>query len=167
MGSECLHTYRLLRQEENPSEGLYPKDASDRSFSVNEHIVHGSRRSTRFVSASRDPRACLFYASKSIHKYGIHPDNHRVVEMLLDLSKGGVWDLSAKKQRADLGIEEKSQADNYANAFGEVIIDRHIEPYEILRVHSVPKNLPAPTNFESFKSELDQVSAQSEWKKGR
>jgi len=85
--------------------------------------------------------------------------------MNLDLSEENVWDLSDKKQRDKLGIEPKSQADNYAIALEEVIIDRSIGSNEILRVFSVPENLPGPTNFESFKSELDQVSAQLVWKK--
>ena len=59
-----------------------------------------------FISASKSLDVCLFFASKSMNERKIDHKNLRIAEIMLDLSKGKIWDLSCERNRLKLGIEK-------------------------------------------------------------
>ena len=153
--SNSLKVYRLLRSDEDPAKGLYPKDAASR-MSVAQHIETGSRLDSRFISASKRVDVCLFYANKAVYERGIDREKLRIAEIQLDLSKGDVFDLTDEKKLMEQSIEKDSKAYNHATCFEEVIVERCISADEIVDVfhfQAVP-DLPRTSSYAMFTEKL-------------
>jgi hypothetical protein len=151
-----------MQEEENPSEGLHPKDDADFSMSIADHIECGSYRNSRFISTSKNIDVCLFYASKAMYLRGAQAEDLSIAEISLDLDKGYVLDLSgsyveANEQRIEVGIERRSMADNYAKIFQEVIVDRSIDANKIDSVDEVSSQLPNCCTFREFQDRLHRT----------
>lgn len=156
--TNSMKVYRLLRAEEDPEEGLYPKiihclDGIALQTSVVQHIETGSRSKSRFISTSKRLDACLFYASKSTHERDTNSEDLRIAKIELDLSQGNVLDLTDKQIRMKQGMKKGSKAYNYAKCFDEVIVDRCISADEIVNVFQIP-GLPSAKTYALFKEQL-------------
>jgi len=153
--SNSLKVYRLLRSDEDPAKGLYPKDAASR-MSVAQHIEIGSRLDSRsrFISASKRLGVCLFYANKAVHERGIDREKLRIAEIELDLSKGDVFDLTNEQKRMELSIEKDSKAHNHATCFEEVIVERCIRADEIVDIFQAVPELPRSSSYAMFMEQL-------------
>ncbi len=153
-----MKVYRLLRAEEDPAEGLYPKtihckDDNALKMSVARHIEIGSRSNSRYISTSKRLDVCLFYASKSIHERETKSEELRIAEIELDLSQGSILDLTDKQKRMEQGVRKGSKAYNYATCFDEVIVDRCINADEIVNVFQIP-GLPRANKYALFREQL-------------
>eukprot|EP00984_Skeletonema_dohrnii_P017809 scaffold8182_cov110-Skeletonema_dohrnii-CCMP3373.AAC.13 len=151
--SNSLKVYRLLRSDEDPAKGLYPKDAASR-MSVAQHIEKGSRLDSRFISASKRVDVCLFYANKAIYERGIDREKLRIAEIELDLSKGDAFDLTDEKKLMEQSIEKDSKAYNHATCFEEVIVERCISADEIVDVFQAVPDLPKTSSYAMFTERL-------------
>ena len=144
--------FRLLRPEENPKEGLYPNGGQDSSISLPEHIKKGSRLSSRFISCTKNPLVCHFYASKSIHERCFDPDTLLMVAIQLDI--GNAIDLCNTEIRRSHGFSKGSLEDNFARGMYEVVVDGFIPPDDIVAQYRVPKQLPKAKSFKDFQQRL-------------
>ncbi len=111
-----MKVYRLLRAEEDPARGLYPKiiqgkDDNALKMSVAQHIEAGSRFNSRYISTSKRLGVCLFYyASKAIYERDTNGEELRIAEIELDLLQGNVMDLTDKHVRMEHGMKKGSKA---------------------------------------------------------
>jgi hypothetical protein len=160
INEEVVVVYRLLRPDEEWSNGLHHQDGFDATISAADHIACGSHRSlyrrrSRFISASKSRNVCLFYASKSIHARGARLGDLRIARINLKLDHS-VRDVSQSMFRRKMDIDIRSIADNYARVFEEVLIERSIDASEISSVEQVPDGLPQADTFGYFESELER-----------
>lgn len=160
-GIDCINevvvvVYRLLRPDEEWTNGLRRQDGFDANISAEDHIVRGSykERKSRFISASKSRDVCLFYASKDIHERGRRLRDLRIARIDLKLDPS-VQDISQSNFHRKIGICPGSTADDYARVFEEALIERSIAASEISKVEQVPAGLPVARTFREFKRELD------------
>jgi hypothetical protein len=104
--------YRVLRSDENPALGLFPKNAAA-TYTPEGHILNGSRPgwASQFISTTRDLSVAQSWAARS---------GGRIVGIDLSAVSGRVLDLSS-----GAGLRGIT-AQNFARASAEVLIEGHI-----------------------------------------
>ena len=116
--------YRVLREEENPSNGLYPKNPNA-NYSVEGHVLTNSREGygSQYISTTTDINIAAKYSTKT---------GNPMVE--IDLSKlpnsSTVIDLSTEAGRTQY-LKGKT-AQNFARASKEVLITGYV-PAEAIK----------------------------------
>lgn len=105
--------YRVIRPDENPTLGLFPKDPNNIK-SVAGHITSGSRSGSQFISATKD---------LSIAKKWAEATGNRIVEIDLSKVSQGAIDVSSNKGLDLLGNQF---ARNLARGSSEVLFDSPI-----------------------------------------
>jgi RHS repeat-associated protein len=102
--------YRVIRAEEDISVGLSAKNPSA-SYTVEGHVLHGSRIETQYISMTKDLNVAKEWASKT---------GNRIVEIDLNQVKGEVIDLSNQVGR-DAYLKGNT-AKNFATKSSEVLL---------------------------------------------
>ena len=82
---ERMVVYRALRTDEDPSEGLFPRNELAQ-FSLEEHIEYGDIYHTQFLSFSSSPEVAMYFAIKRALQRQEWPC--RVVQVKLPVSNG-------------------------------------------------------------------------------
>lgn len=113
--------YRLLRFDENPSDGLQAKDPNS-SVCVEDHVTNGSSydaKPSKYISCSKSLEAVSRFAKyqQPIVKIEL-PTKHSL--RIIDLT-----DLATLKMHIPMSNEKGR---NFANAFQEVLIEGYIPP---------------------------------------
>ena len=155
---KTLKVYRLLREDQWDCilSGLQPNNAESSTSAV-DHVLNGSNNDdTPFISVTKRYEVALFFASKAYHERGER--DLRIAVIKLDASKEGLLDVSHEIIRRDQGFEKRSTEDNFANCFEEVLLQRNIEPNEIIGVHVVNTKLPWCQTFRDFRPKNVDIS---------
>ena len=122
--------YRLLRDNENPSNGLHAKDPYS-SISVADHVALGSHGiASRYISCSKSLAAIMTFAAMS----RTHP--RRLVEISINEitdSHINVIDLTDMFTLAMYIPPDNIRGRNFAHRFQEVLVERHIPADKIVR----------------------------------
>jgi hypothetical protein len=117
--------FRVLRPEEDPAAGLFPKDPSS-TRSLDYHVRYGSGPGvrTRFISTTALRQVAVKWATK---------DGRRIA--VIDLSKvqGGVYDLTIAANRRRYLTNPVAR--NFAQASAEVVIEGTIPADAIVLVY--------------------------------
>eukprot|EP00956_Cyclotella_meneghiniana_P038616 scaffold157059_cov56-Cyclotella_meneghiniana.AAC.4 len=152
---KILKVYRLLRKDQWDYilSGLQPNNPE----SCGSRLLNGSNNDdTPFISVTKRYEVALFFASKAYHERGER--DLRIAVIKLDASKEGLLDVSDAIIRRDHGFETKSTEDNFANCFEEVLLQRNIEPDEIIGVRVVNTKLPWCQTFRDFRFRYVDIS---------
>lgn len=130
IGKKCVgeneqnFVYRVIRADENPEKGLFPKNP-DRNMSVEGHVVSGSRNNgSQYISTTTDINVAKEWAKK---------DGCKIVK--IDLNKLpdniNIYDLSTKEGREI--FLKGATSKNFAKASNEVLLEGSI-PSEAITV---------------------------------
>lgn len=111
--------YRALRPEEDViNDGIRPENP-DAKFSLEDHILNGSREATQFVSFTWSLEVAMFYAIKGYIEQNDRPARVAVVE--LPLFRLDTYQYDIEQYAAD-GWFRDQRARNYARTFQEVCV---------------------------------------------
>ena len=108
--------YRVIRPDEDPSVGLFPKNA-DANVSIDEHVRVGSRPGfeSQFISTTRNIDVARAWAARS---------GNRIVSIDLGQVNGEIIDLSTYQDRDYYLLDWKGRG--YALKSEEVLIDGNV-----------------------------------------
>jgi RHS repeat-associated protein len=116
--------YRGLRSDENPSDGLSPRNPNNRVSAI-QHVRGGSRGSgDQFISFTKDPVV-------AVNKYA-GGDPLRVVAVNPNGVTGTVYDLTSASVRRTVGMVPGTPAWNFAAADSEVLLEDGYVPPEAI-----------------------------------
>ena len=124
--------------------GLQPKDlTADRT--VLEHILSGSNKdfSSQFISTSYDPSSVVKLAEAAVEGDLVEEGKLYVATIEIEANQGDHYNLSSftdpesMSHRQQTGVDVNFRANLLATSMKECIINRSIEPSEIVSVTSV------------------------------
>jgi hypothetical protein len=116
--------YRVLRPDENPDIGLFPKDPnSDTSLDV--HVRFGSQPdvTSRYISTTTDPTVAEAWAAST---------GNRIAVIDLSQVRGEIIDLTTYENRAYYLLDWKGRG--FAMRSSEIVIDGWVPPEAITEV---------------------------------
>ena len=113
--------YRVIRPDEDPKAGLYPKDP-EANWSIDQHVRFGSDPDfqSQYISTTRSLSLARFWASRT---------GNRIVAIDLSQVDGEVTDLSTYEGREYNLLDAKGRG--YAMKSEEVLIQGSIPPEAI------------------------------------
>jgi len=117
--------YRVIRPDEDPSKGLFPKNPNA-TFDLDYHVRYGSKPNvrTQYISTTRDINVAAEWAAKS---------GNRIVIIDLDAVGGTVYDLSTDIGRQQYILKYRPFSTNFAKKSAEVLIEGNV-PANAVRV---------------------------------
>jgi hypothetical protein len=127
MGQWLVHNqsivYRVIRPDEDPLNGLFPKNPNA-DKTIDYHVRCGSNKNvkTQFISTTRDINVAKKYASEF---------NARIVSIDLDLVDAPFYDLSTDSGRQQYLRRYLPFSSNFAKASAEVVIEGSVPPAAI------------------------------------
>ena len=115
--------FRVLRPDEDPANGLYPKDPSANK-TVFQHIRNGSQPGfqSQYISTTNDLGVALRWGLQS---------GARIAEIDSSQVEGNIIDVSTRDFLAPHGINYPSPAYSYAISSQETLIDGYVPPEAI------------------------------------
>ncbi|XP_061173723.1 uncharacterized protein LOC133182890 [Saccostrea echinata] len=121
---------RLLERDEDPSQGLRPKDPNSR-ISIEDHVTYGSYLQSRYISCCKTINGIKRLRKKSrtfpqrVVKIEIDSEDPTINE-IIDLTKPEILEQYIKK--------DNKEGRCYARMYEEVLIDGSVPPSCVIEI---------------------------------
>ena len=115
------HVYRVIRDDENPSQGLEAKDPN-KNYKPSFHICRGSTYPSQYISTTADLDVALNYAAAT---------NNRVVSINLRVARNAGIQIGDYRDGGDLTF---SMARNFARSSQEILLWGGVIPRNAIQI---------------------------------